>query len=1003
MNKTLSLILMVLLVGGAGAYFAMTGDDGLEVSQIETEVLVEDDGEAPDSLDADALQSEGVETEKFDDTLPEGLEDFMREEVAGGEGEGNARALVLQVWDGKKGVPAVETDVFILDGFDGDRLKDPFAQHWSGVAENQGQRFKTDVKGRVELPPVQKRAIVTAQGPGTYGFAMVGRRHREVETITLHVDETVTVRVVAADKDGEDRTVAGVPVGLVQRIPAREYPRQMQALMVQMDQLAKQEAKINQFIRENPGRRGEAAPRIEKIRNRQREIKGAMRGLKGGGNRGRNGGRKGGDGKKKGRGKKKRPAGAAKAKQKPEVVISLRSEVKARRLTDGKGIAVFRHFQAYRQQHEKWWPGQHVSQFQAVLLMPLSQPESREFSGQPVKSKTIELRLPPTGSISLRMVDLDGRPFTHPVHADLRMNGGVDPWERIKKRKDQNETEIVFSFVGLGLEFTAQCRLDDEDFRWNVPLFAGPDKPGERVTIDVVVAPKEGMLFGRLLDAADKPLAGLRPSFLINTSTGRLEGEDVTTDIEGRFHLPYQAFEKNRPPFRLEIRQNNVRPAAGFAMPLQGLPAGRVTDLGDLRLDAFAAIARGLVIDDRGQPVPGANVQLVRERDLNGDPPRRAFVDEAFVMARADKEGRYELFGELESARYRVRVSTRRHFPFESDDIQPGAELDLKLLRNSKVVGTVLSPSWLPSRDLKVVLVSAVNTKQRREDRIHDHRGKKYVYFDWVKPGVYNILISLRSFPDPIMRIDGIQIEPGQQGLHRRLLDLDIGALLRRFQLTAVNERGQPIKPDWPLIAQVVRPNGQTSFVGFKWMGQKLEIISASTQLEVWPMADGYSADRTFLSPGPNEVRFLKIPPVELVLPGMRRLVGQAMVWIKLQSVGPVVAGSPQRLATWDGPSNRIGRWFRGRLARKTGVLLGPGESVKIPSVADGQYKVIAFLLATGKNRITRAVPVDFGAVNVHIVPGGGLHRVTVSVDVEKVQKGLAELVRREAASAKRP
>ena len=92
--------------------------------------------------------------------------------------------------------------------------------------------------------------------------------------------------------------------------------------------------------------------------------------------------------------------------------------------TDRDGIAVIRHFQVYRRQQQKWWPKQHVDRFEAVLLMPLQQAETRPFAGRPVPEETIELRLPPTGSIALRTVDLEGRPFTHPVHADLRMQTG---------------------------------------------------------------------------------------------------------------------------------------------------------------------------------------------------------------------------------------------------------------------------------------------------------------------------------------------------------------------------------------------------------------------------------------------------------------------------------------------------------------------------------------------------------------------------------------------------
>ena len=62
-----------------------------------------------------------------------------------------------------------------------------------------------------------------------------------------------------------------------------------------------------------------------------------------------------------------------------------------------------------------------TTRFEAALLMPLTQPVTSGFAGDALPDDVIELRMPPTGSVSLRTVDRDGRPFTHPVHGELRM------------------------------------------------------------------------------------------------------------------------------------------------------------------------------------------------------------------------------------------------------------------------------------------------------------------------------------------------------------------------------------------------------------------------------------------------------------------------------------------------------------------------------------------------------------------------------------------------------
>lgn len=971
MNKTsLLLLLLFLVIGVTGAILLWTGHDGTETTTQEPLPQLEDAPEAGAPVEAPPRVDTGPRT---DGQLPEGLRMIAGEEVE--EAERSSSKLLVQVWDGKVGTPAPETDVFFVDGFAGPELKDPFAQHWSALAEKHGQQFETDAQGRVELPPVRQWAIVTAQRPGSYGFAKVGKKHADVETITLLPDETVTVRVT----DGDDRVVAGVPVGVVQRIPRRRNAELM-PLLARMRELEQTTVDLERYIPLNPAERQAAGQKMRDIREQrlliaralrdQRERMAKVEGTGRGGNVGPSGSRS-----------------------------ETRLDVRARRRTDAHGLAVFRHFQFYRRQPKKWWPPEHVDQFLAVLLLPLQEPVSRAFAGRPVTTETIELRMPSTGSVALRAVDRDGRPFTRPVRADLHVHGGESvPWARARIRKVQNEAAIVFPFVGLGLEFTARCRLDDDDFKWSVPPFAGPTKPGERVTIDIVVAPNEGMLFGRVLDASGTPLAGVRLTFLISSSVGRVEGEDLTLDPEGRFHLPYQLRNRGRPPFRLEIRGKDEHSTAGLAKTLAALPERGVTDLGDLRLDTFHRIAWGTVVDDRGKPLEGAVVQLQREREIGGKKPRREFVDEGFAFARADAEGHYELFAELEASRYRLRAQASKHFPSETPDLRRGRRTDLKLLRRSRVIGTLLTPAWLESRNVRVVLESATPPLKRREDRVHDVKGKKYLHFDWVRAGVYSVEIRVRQFPDPILTIDGLEVLPGQRDVHPRLQDIDLRALLHRFQVTAVDERGRPLKPDWPLVARIVRPDGRAGLVGFPWRGPRLEVVSTSPQLEVWPRAKGYRAERTLLVPGPSELRFLKYPPLELRLPGLRRLVGTAMAWIKLQPAGGT--GSPQKLETWDRSSGRIARWFAGMQRQAGGSLLGKDDTVQLAPMSDGRYRVIVYLLARSMKMIqgrARRVPVELGTVDVRLVPGAGPQRVTVSVDSKKIQRGLAELAQREA------
>lgn len=896
--------------------------------------------------------------------LPEGL---LRSEVVV---TATSRPLIVQVWDQKSGVPAANAAVFVLDGFEGKEPGDPFAPHWSDLAETHGLRFATDAQGRVELPPVRSQAIVTATRPGSYAFTRVGRQHRDVETLILRADETLTVRVT----DAADRVVVGVPVGVVQRIPRREDQEQVWA---RLKEIEGRMAQVEAYARANPGQRDGAEQRAQGLRAEQAKLTAVLTEAKR-------------VGAKAGANKENPPGERGRLKEQ----VSTRLDLRAQRRTDKEGLAVFRHFQLYRVQPEKSSPRGDADQFEAVLLLPLQRPEARAFAGRPVPRETIELRLPPTGSVALRTVDRDGRPFLHPVHAELRAaDGGSVPWTWVHVRKAQEEAAIEFPFVGLGLRLTAACRLDDEDFRWDAPPFAGPVNAGERVTIDLVVAPGEGMLCGRVFDAEGRPLVGVRPTFLINSHAGRLEGEEVSLDREGRFHLPYQVRPQHQGPFRFEIRRDDLHPTAGFALSLAALPAGMVTDLGDLRLDALGRLAFGTAVDDRGLPIPGATVQLQRERELSGKERRREFVDEAFAVARADAEGHFELFGEFEAGRYRVRAQASEHFPFESDDLRRGETITLRLQRRSRVVGTVLTPDWLASRNVRVRLESALDPQQRRDDQVRDHEGRKYLYFDWVRPGLYTLLLSVPGFPDPFVRIDALEILPGQTELHPRLLNLELALHLHRFEVIAVDENGERLRMARPLLARIQRADGRMGFVGFPWKEGEAEVIAATRQLEVLPWAIGYRAEPTVLTPGRNEIRFRSIPPVDLQATGLRQLVGahEVQMLMELQA-GPEM---PDQLEAWDDDSNRISVWYqRGRSAA---APLGENDVARVTLSGDGRYRVTA---RVGMGRLVKPVSVDLGDVEVRLVPGSGPLRVPVVFEPARVREALATLAQRPAADS---
>ncbi len=920
--------------------------------------------------------------------------------------------LSIQVWNREQGVAAPNADVFVLDevstrGLDREAVKGSIGDHWSGLAERLGRRVRTDEHGQGLVRSVRGVVIVVAKLDGAFACEWLEDNRGELRhvNLTLQSDESITVRVV----DDQKRPVAGVAVGIIQRIAdihganagMKELERMVQATEAWIEANPKRadaaSAKLLMFRDERAALRS----RLETARLQSEQVSGDLAG------------------------------------QPP-----MRVEVRARRRTNAQGLAVFEHFQLHRGQVEaakslgKRKPvgksGKRMSkdgrkalaqnrgvpsaqqresspEFEAALLIPLQRPVTKAFSGAPVPEGVVELRMPPTGSVSLRTVDRDGRPFTHPVHGELRMRGGdtaleqAFEWTQVALHKKQNEQAIEFAHVGLGLHLDARCRLSNARFRWDAPAFEGPVEAGEHRSYDLIVAPHLGMLHGRLVDPAGKALAGIAPTFVISSAAGSVEDAQVVADEQGSFHLPYQMLDEDLPPYRLEVRRDDVTPIAGFATQLAALPQAMVTDLGNLALDAFGAIVAGVVVDDLGQPIADATVQLQRERGLpmlsteakNAVEAERGprFVDEAHLRTQTDREGRFALFGSLDAGSYRLRAETKVHFPGVALFSTGDDACSVQLTRESRIFGNVSMPEWMTRDRVQVELrpvhvpgATEAGDVKVRTQRLANFDDRTHVYFGWVRPGTYDLVFRLQGFPDPFLRFDQLVVEPGQVGVHPRLAGLDLGASIYRFEIHPVDQSGQPVDVNRPQLAKLTRGNGEAMFVGLVMKGSFGEVFSTTPKLEVLPMCEGYVAERQVLAAGRSELLFRAVPPVEVVLPGLHAMAGSVPVRVVLERLNR--HDLPEQLDTFDGMSERIADWYT--RVRYSSAMLTALDVASIRVTAPGPHRV-SLRLGSSKAKPTT---VELEPVELTVEPGGNAQRCVVDFDPEIVRAAIVEAAR---------
>ena len=866
-----------------------------------------------------------------------------RAEASPSAARDGGRALVVQVWLGEAGVAAAGAEVFAMD---------QSAVAAFELVEERGARFVADAAGRASLPAVRGAVSIAARLPGLFGARVVDPGEAGAVSVTLVPDETVTVRVL----DAEDAPLPGARVALNQRVPVVVG---MEWAFEELAALEREMAALTEQIRQSTAEdvRKERAPELRQMKIEYGRLKRRASGRRGG-------------------------RGAAPRGEAPEFAV-VREEL-ARRRTDARGLAVFRHFKLMQRRDDPSWPEARRGRFEVALSAPLAEPVAEEFSSEAVPDDVLVLRAPAGGRMTMRTVDDDGQPFLHPVHVELfqvdeqgdTVGGGV------KVTKAQGAATLELPFVGVDLAVEGHFHLDDEAFHWIERLPAVREE-GEHLAFDVVVAPAGGMLRGVVAGAG-----GAEVDFAVQAGPVQVEVERLQLGDDGGFHLPYRHAPELEAPFRLKLRRDG-EPVEGGVFPLARLPAAGVLDVGVLQIGELEALAVGVVVDDLGAAVAGAVVQLQRHEatgPLGGD---MEFRDEAAARVETDTDGRFTIFGARERGRSRLFVKAADHFPDETADLQPGDdEVRVELLRKAQLAGVVLVPEWMHPGYVRVELLPQhvpslpPGGAAERLGRIEG----ELLAFDWLRAGTYSLTFAMRGFREPFLRLEDLVVTAGERGLHPDLNGLDLSRYIHRFEVSAVDENGDQVVADRPMLARITHADNTRSWMGLPVRGSASQVFSATPQLEVFPMASGYVAEPQVLSPGANEVLYRRVPPVEVMLPGLYALGQGVDVYVALEQLDR--GALPASLgAGFDNISNRMSAWYE--KSRFSAAELKSDDIARFVLPAGGPHKVqLRISQGDGEPQF-----VELGVVEVELVPGGDTVRVTTPYDVDAV-RAVVESVR---------
>ncbi|MEC9047449.1 MAG: carboxypeptidase-like regulatory domain-containing protein, partial [Planctomycetota bacterium] len=789
-----------------------------------------------------------------------------RAEAAPPSAQAGGRPLVVQVWLGDVGVPAAGAEVFVMQQRGAASPPD---------VEGRGARFVADAAGRAALPPVSGVVAIAARLPGVFGARSVAADESGEVALTLLPDQTVTVRVV----DASDAPVAGALVALNQRVPVVVG---MEWAFEELAALEREMAALTEQIRQSTAEdvRKERAPELRQMKIEYGRLKRRASGRRGG-------------------------RGASPRGEAPEFAV-VREEL-ARRRTDARGLAVFRHFQLLQRRDDPSWPEARRGRFEVALSAPLAEPVAEEFSSEAVPDDVLVLRAPAGGTMTMRTVDADGRPFLHPVHVELFQvdEQGDTVGEGVKASKAQGAAALGLPFVGVDLAVEGHFHLDDESFHW-VERLPAVREEGDHLDFDVVVAPEGGMLRGVVAGEG-----GAEVDFAVQAGPVQVEVERLQLNDDGGFHLPYRRAPELEAPFRLQLRRDG-EPVEGGVFPFARLPVEGVLDVGALQIGALEPLAVGVVVDDLGAAVAGAVVQLQRQAATGPLRGGMEFRDEAAARVETDADGRFTVFGVRERGRSRLFVKAQDHFPAETADLRPGDDaVRVELLRKGVLAGVVLVPEWMHPGYVRVELLPQhvpslpPGGAAERLGRIEG----ELLAFDWLRAGTYSLTFAMRGFREPFLRLEDLVVAAGANGLHPDLNGLDLSRYIHRFEISAVDENGDPVVADRPMLARITHADNTRSWMGLPVRGSASQVFSATPQLEVFPTASGYVADPQVLSPGPNEVLYRRVPPVEVALPGLYALGQGVEVYVALEQLDR--GALPASLGEgFDNISNRMSAWY---------------------------------------------------------------------------------------------
>lgn len=525
------------------------------------------------------------------------------------------------------------------------------------------------------------------------------------------------------------------------------------------------------------------------------------------------------------------------------------------------------------------------------LGFPTQTPVEQPLDPEALPSR-VELVLPDTGALRVRLLDEVGQPIHLPGIAQLALDGKSLALGPSRARADTlryasafDDGEFVLRPVPLGERFSVRVQCDGFP-RQTLPVIDGPRAAGEEVLLEYRFQKRAQVLTGRVVDAAG--IAQAERAYQVYVLWPQVQRNDgwrldsaLVTDAEGRYrYAPRNGFgngarelllidlgprrdaataaaleagfdvaavDADEPPGSSAIASapgagQRSRRSGRVALPDPTPPAE--VPLADVVMGDELARGQGVVVDEAGDPIRGARVWLEQPRiarDEDDDTPRVQYESVGDGGVTTDERGEFTLFriDGLVGPLY-IRADKEGYLQSQRQ-LFDASGARVVLSSGGALVGRVLLTRDVARERLEARLRAAFVGAERSEPREFEVSLETDGRFRarGLESGAWDFTLALEGTDRPLFEARGVLVEAGQTSADERLAAIDLRELVRGYTLTVLAPDGERVGDGRVAVLALERGENATS-TRVELRGGRARVATAAASLDVEVSARGY-------------------------------------------------------------------------------------------------------------------------------------------------------------------